>query len=48
MLLLILATVERLKVIHAANDAPLDDNNLEVAQFCRSLEAILRFNQKGA
>ena len=45
-LLTCLAAVKRLKVIHA-DQQPLDDNTIEVAHFCRGLEAILRHQQKG-
>ena len=39
--------MDRLKTVYNKQSSPLNDNTIEVARFCRSLEAILRHGQKG-
>ena len=42
------AVVKRLKVLQEEQQLqPLNDNTIEVAHFCRGLEAVLRHQQKG-
>ena len=39
--------MDRLKVLYNEKKEPINDNTIELARFCRCLEAILRHQQKG-